>query len=104
MSVESIPQEVLIKAEVLGYLPEEYVEPAAQLIEEASKTQELDELVATIDDILPKFTDFAADSLFRRLLFKGNIQKVKNAIFNSKEVAAWVKRNRDRLMASIHTK
>lgn len=103
MSIESIPEEVLFKAEVLGHLPEEYVEPAAKLIEESSKTQDIDELAATIDEILPKFTDFATDFLFRRLL-KGGNERIKNAVLRSRLVNAWIKRNREMLIASITVK
>jgi len=98
MKIE-IPEAELFKAEVLGYLPEEYVEPAVKVIE----SQNPGEMGKKINEILPKFSGIAGSFLLRRLMTMGN-ENVKLATIRSEEVNKWIKAHQDELNAAVFKK
>lgn len=87
-----ITEEILFTAEVLGYLPEEYVKAAADII----KSQEPDKVKDKINQFFPKFPGITADFLIRNLMMTGS-DHVKIALFESEAVTHWVVKNKDRL-------
>lgn len=87
-----ITEELLFTAEVLGYLPEEYVKAAADII----KTQEPDKVKDKINQFFPKFPGITADFLIRNLMKTGS-DHVKKALYESEAVSHWVVKNKDRL-------
>lgn len=92
-----IPEEVLTRGEVLGYLPDEYVDGAAEII----KSQEPEKIMEKVEQLFPKFSAQAAETLIRTLMMTGS-QDVKNALYRSREVGKWIEKNRDMVMRSIH--
>lgn len=83
-----IPEEVLARGEVLGYLPDEYVDGAAEII----KSQEPGKIMEKVDQFFPKFSDQAAEKLLRMLMMSQ--EDVKSGLYKSREVAKWIEKNR----------
>lgn len=100
MTIQDIPEEVIGRAQVLGYMPDEYTDPVFNSIRECSESGH-DELVAKIDEVVPKFSNMALVYVFRRLMLEGG-EKVKVAMFHSREVTKWVKANQYELHKTIH--
>lgn len=92
-----IPEEVLARGEVLGCLPDEYVDGAAEII----KSQEPEKIMEKVDQLFPKFSEQAADKLLRTLMMTGS-EDVKKALYRSREVAKWIVKNRDMMMRAVH--
>lgn len=79
---------ILHKSIILGHLPKKYVEKLANLIEQEENNENLDDL---IDKIVPILDYDSGSKLFRKLMINPNqSQKIKTALFNSKEVHKWV--------------
>lgn len=96
--IQPIPEDVLERSKVLGYLPDEYLKSAASFIEqtimegpEIHHDRRLVEVPA-LDETINKIDDTSAAYLFRMLYLNAS-RKVKTAIYHSKAVTAWIKRN-----------
>lgn len=101
MTIPPIPEEVLQRARVLGYLPSEYLDSVVELINQAS-ARGLEATTRAFNEIVPKLDDMVAHCLFFRLWKEPNFEKgIKSAMFQSREVSAWIKRNADFLHAAI---
>lgn len=88
-----ISEEDILKAEVLGYIPEERLDSiGAGLIEKVAR-ENPERLAATIEDLVSFHEDSSAIPwLFRHLMTKSD-NKVKGALMKSAAVTSWISKN-----------
>lgn len=96
-----IPQEVLFRAKVLGYLPEEYIGHALKAIE-ASSEEGPEKMLCTIDKLLPliKSSPEKVHKVLHRIWLQ-NAKKnngVVKALVNMKSFYKWAQENNDFLV------
>lgn len=95
-----IPDEVLFRGQALGYLPDEYMEAAAQTI----KTQESpDKTAEKVDQLFSKFSPGVTLAMVKILMATGG-NDVKQALFKSKVVTKWLDENREMMLREINNR
>lgn len=95
MKVQAIPDEILFRAEAIGHLPEEYAEPYVRLIEKAAEDEAT--LERTIDEVVQSVPGFPLFFVLRPFM-EGNDNRVKKAMWNSKEMTIWGKKHTARVL------
>lgn len=96
-------KEIGFRAQVLGFVPQEYVEPIATFIETTS-VENPDRLVATIDKMVSMYNgDPSAHQLLRRLMENesNKTNGVHEKMFRSPAIYKWTKKNHDFLVQRI---
>lgn len=100
--MDSISDEDIFKAEVLGYMPEDRLNSIGlTLIEKARENPK--RLAATIEEVVSKHEDSPAITWLFRHLFTGPNDAVKTALLRSPAVNRWIKKNLAALQAAVQS-
>lgn len=100
MEAQTIPDEILFRAETLGHLPDEYADSFRKLIRESAEGDETS-LVKTIDYVASSVQGISLFFVLKPFI-KGNDAKIKNAFFRSKELMRWTDQNKERVLKIMY--
>jgi hypothetical protein len=90
--------ELIFRFSVLGFIPMEYVEQLAAMVEQASdEGQVIGPFFPLLDQVCPLLDLETGRAFFSRIMHGGN-EKAKTSLFHSKSVHDWTKKYSAELM------